>query len=139
MFENVVEKIRALHAPSFYPLNLTRRSVTPELRAPRPPLRLKYTFYELYFMNLSKCLLTMVSLARPEQFLDEEREGWREEARASERERGNFQLLRALAASSAASSRTPERGVAFISRSELAILSDGNTRKKLTAGICRAP
>lgn len=81
----------------------------------------------------------MVSLARPEQFLDEEREGWREGARASERERGNFQLVRALAASSAASSRTPGRGVAFVSRSELAILSDGNTRKKLTAGICRAP
>lgn len=39
MFENTVEKIRALHAPSFYPLNLTHRSVTPELRALRPPLR----------------------------------------------------------------------------------------------------
>lgn len=103
--------------------------VTSSRSSVRAPSRLKYTFYELYFMNLSKCLLTMVSLARPGQFLDEKREGTRE------RESGNG----ATSPQRSQHPPHPYRGVAFVSRSELAILSDGNIRKKLTAGICRAP
>ena len=89
MFENAVEKIRALHAPSFYPLNLTRRSYELRISPVHSPSRLKYTFYELYFMNLSKCLLTMVSLARPEQFSIRSEKGNFEKERES-RATSNF-------------------------------------------------
>ena len=131
MFENAVEKIRALHAPSFYPLNLTRRSYELRISPVHSPSRLKYTFYELYFMNLSKCLLTMVSLARPEQF-------------SIRSEKGNFEKERESRATSPRACsilriRIHGRGVIFVSRSELAILSDDNTRKKLMARICRMP
>ena len=78
------------HEPSFYPVDLTQRPFTLKLRAPSAPpppapsylslscsspclsqsrhregsVYLKGTFYELYFMNLSKNASEMVSLPR---------------------------------------------------------------------------
>lgn len=129
---NLVSRKFTLHAPSVYPVNLTRPSY--ELRcpssAPRRALSTRFMNCTLWICRRVLAYDGFVSTPRAIYRRRTERDGKRE---TSERERDSFQLL----FQHPPLEYLDEEWLSYPSRSSQYYLP-GNTRKKLTAGICRA-